>query len=315
MVEVSIIIVCMDRPDILYPCLRSIIAHTSVSYEIIVTAYRFSEEHLRQARADFPGVIWVESRETRGFAENNNLAIEKASGEFCFILNDDTELHEDAIGALVNGFRMLPGNTAAVGPRLLNTDGSLQLAGLPEMTAWRYVLERFHLYRPHRDDTAGRIPVLGSIYPTSGLCGAAFLARTVTLRELGCFDERFFFTPEDIALCAKARKAGYGIYCDTSVAVVHKWHATASAISSATKPAAMRGTLIHLSGGSTFKYALLAVPAFIAEAAKLIKSFPGRCSSPEAALRFRIYRNNCASIFTRRSPKELFIRFHGQGNG
>lgn len=307
MVEVSIIIVCMDRPDILYPCLSSIIAHTTVSYEIIVTAYMFSEKHLRQAKADFPDVIWVESRETRGFAENNNLAIAKASGEFCFILNDDTELHEDAIGTLVKDFSILPGNTAAVGPRLLNTDGSLQLAGLPEMTAWRYILERFHLYKPHKDDTAGRIPDIGSIYSTSGLCGAAFLIRTDTLKELGCLDERFFFTPEDIALCAKARKAGFGIYCDTSVSVVHKWHATASAISAATKPAAMRGTLIHLSGGSSFKYMLLAIPTFIAESAKLIKALPARHSSPEAALRFMIYKNNCASIFTHKSPKELFI--------
>ncbi|MCQ2152826.1 MAG: glycosyltransferase [Bacteroidales bacterium] len=309
MVEVSIIIVCMDRPDILYPCLRSIIAHTTVSYEIIVTAYRFSEEHLRQARTDFPDVIWVESRETRGFAENNNLAIARASGKFCFILNDDTELHEDVIGALVKDFNMLPENTAAIGPRLLNTDGSLQLAGLPEMTAWRYVLERFHLYKPHKDDTAGRIPVTGSIYPTFGLCGAAFLIKTATLRSLGCLDERFFFTPEDIALCAKARKAGLGIYCDRSVSLVHKWHATASAISAATKPAAMRGTLIHLSDGSLCRYTLLAVPTFIAESAKLIFAFPGRNSSPEAALRFKIYKNNCTSIFTRRSPKDLFIRF------
>ena len=46
--EVSVVIVCMNRPDNLYPCLESISAHCGVSHEILVVAYLFSEEILSQ---------------------------------------------------------------------------------------------------------------------------------------------------------------------------------------------------------------------------------------------------------------------------
>ena len=42
MPEVSVIIVCMNRPDILFPCLDRIRLHTRISYEVLVVAYRFS---------------------------------------------------------------------------------------------------------------------------------------------------------------------------------------------------------------------------------------------------------------------------------
>ena len=100
---VSIVVVSMDRLDNLYPCLKGLQAHTSVSCETFVVAYRFSPQHLAQAIADFPWVRWIESNEIRGFSENNNLALRQASGRYCFVLNDDTEIHEDVVGALVKG--------------------------------------------------------------------------------------------------------------------------------------------------------------------------------------------------------------------
>ena len=35
MPKVSVVIVCMNRPDLLYPCLEGIRAHTSVSYDVL----------------------------------------------------------------------------------------------------------------------------------------------------------------------------------------------------------------------------------------------------------------------------------------
>ena len=46
---VSIVIVCMNRMDNLYPCLEGVRAHTSVSCETFVVAYRFSPDNLARA--------------------------------------------------------------------------------------------------------------------------------------------------------------------------------------------------------------------------------------------------------------------------
>ena len=168
---ISIVIVCMNRMDNLVPCLEGIRAHTGVPYETLVVAYRFSPENLAKAKADFPWVTFIESNEIRGFSENNNLALRQARGQFCFVLNDDTELHEDVIGALVRDFEQLPADAAIVSPRLLNADGSLQLCGRPPYPARYYVLQQWHLHKEPIPSTtpSARRPSSGrsSVPPTS----------------------------------------------------------------------------------------------------------------------------------------------------
>lgn len=317
MVDVSIIIVCMNRPDNLYPCLESIRRTTrKVTYEVLVVAYMYDPDGLAAAREDFPWVTFIESDEIRGFSENNNLALKRACGRFCFVLNDDTELPGPTVDQLVEDFEALPDGTAIVSPTLLNSDGSLQLCGRPPYPARHYVLQQWHLFREPEDNTAGREPdavVDGRrIFRTWGITGAAFLIPTELFRELGWFDERFFFTPEDIALAALACRKGYGIYVDASARVVHKWRTTASRIMSAVRPAAMRGSLMHFSGFRNGKYLLLAVPVWCAETAKRLKAAVLQLFRPcdRHALELRTYRNITRSIFTHRTPKELFIKYY-----
>lgn len=308
---VSIVIVCMNRLDNLYPCLDGIRAHTTIDYETLVVAYRFSVSNLDAARRDYPWATFIESDEIRGFSENNNLALRRASGRYCFVLNDDTEIKEDVIGALVADFDKLPDDTAIVSPRLLNADGSLQLCGRPPYPARYYVLQQWHLHKEPIDDTVDKLPVIEAVFRTTNITGAAFLIKTSVFRDLGWFDERYFFTPEDIALSTLARRRGYGIYVDSAVSLVHKWRTTATKISPAVRPASVRGSLIFFSDGSTLRYGLLALPVWLAEALKAVKAFFLNLSCPSESRRIALdtYRHNASSIFTRRSPKEIFIKF------
>ena len=309
---VSIVIVCMNRMDNLYPCLQGLRAHTTVPYECFVVAYRFSPENLEKAKADFPWVSWVVSDEVRGFSENNNLALRQARGRFCFVVNDDTEMHEDVVGALVRDFDRLPQDAAIVSPRLLNADGSLQLCGRPPYPSRYYVLQQWHLHQEPIDDTVGKAPVFDEVFRTSNITGAAFLIRTDLFRELGWFDETYFFTPEDIALSTLARKCGYGVYVDRGVTIVHKWRTTATRMSPAIRPAAVRGSLIFFSGGSRVKYFLLALPVWLAESSKRAKAALRLRREPTEANRiaWETFRNISRSIFTRLSPKQLFLKYY-----
>ena len=51
MIDVSIVIVCMNNLKNLYPCLESIRKFTSVSYECFVVAYLFTKENLEKVKA------------------------------------------------------------------------------------------------------------------------------------------------------------------------------------------------------------------------------------------------------------------------
>ena len=309
---VSIVIVCMNRMDNLYPCLEGLRAHTTVPCETFVVAYRFSPENLTKAQADFPWVNWVVSDELRGFSENNNLALRQARGRYCFVVNDDTEIHEDVIGALVKDFEQLPSDAAIVSPRLLNADGTLQLCGRPPYPARFYVLQQWHLHREPIDDTLGKTPLFGEVFRTSNITGAAFLIRTELFREWGWFDETYFFTPEDIALSTLARAKGFGVYVDRAVSITHKWRTTATRMSPAIRPAAVRGSLLFFSGGSRLKYFFLALPVWLAEFGKRTKAAYKlhRHPSEENRIAWETFRNITRSIFTRLTPKQLFLRYY-----
>ncbi len=300
MPAVSIIIVCMNRPDNLRPCLQSIKQHTTAEYEAIVVAYRFFPDNLSAMKAEFPWVRFIVNDGISGFSENNNLALRQAGGEFCFILNDDTELQGPAIDRLLEDFGKLPADAAIVAPKLLNADGSLQLCGRPDYPAVNYVRQQWHCYREPIDNGSG-------LFRTFNVSGAAFLIRTDVFRELGWFDERYFFTPEDIALSTLARERGYSVWCDSEAEVIHKWRTTASRISPAVRPAAVRGSLIFFSRGSSLRYLLLALGVWPAEMGKRIKAFiQGRTGD------LKTFRNITRSIFTRKTPKELFIRYFNE---
>lgn len=310
MPEVSVVIVCMNRLDNLYPCLSSLRQWTGVPFEVFVTAYMFTPENLEAARRDFPWVNFIESDEIRGFSENNNLALRQARGRYTLILNDDTEIHEDVIGKLVEDFGKLPDDTAIVCPKLLNADGSLQLCGRPPYPARYYVLQQWHMHKEPIDDTPGKTPVCGELFETSNISGAAFLIRSDIFRELGWFDETYFFTPEDIALSTLARRRGFKVYVDRAASVTHKWRTTASKLAPAVRPAAVRGSLIFFSEGKAWKYLLLAAGVWNAEAGKLFKAAIRQALHPSEENRIKLltFRNITRAILTRRTPKEIFLR-------
>ncbi len=312
---ISVVIVCMNRLDNLYPCLEGLGKHCSGILETLVVAYRFSPENLAKVRRDFPEVSFIPSDETRGFSENNNLALRQVRGEYCFILNDDTLISEDVSGKLLEDFSVLPENAAIVSPRILNADGSLQLCGRPEYPPYKYLLQQWHLYREPIDNCSGREPgysVSGrGLYSTCNITGAAFLIRTDAFRKLGWFDERYFFTPEDIAISTLARERGYGVYVDSGCTLVHKWKTTASLIAPAIRPAAVKGSLIFFGRRSGTSLFLLSLGVWCAESAKRAKArlrlLIHPC--PENELKYKVFKNISSSIFAKMTPKKLFIKY------
>lgn len=314
---VSVVIVCMNRLDNLYPCLNSIIHYTKVEYEIIVVAYKFSKENLTKLHKDFPAVQVIISKEIRGFSENNNLALRTIKSDYCFILNDDTELVNDVISRLTTDFKRLPRKAAIVSPTLLNPDMSLQLCGRPKYPWWRYALQQWHLYTEPINDTIKKKAVCRSVYKTSNISGAAFMIKTSLFRKVGWFDEDFFFTPEDIALSTLLRNKGYGIYVDSKAKVVHKWRTTASTMSVALRPSSIRGSLMFFAQKPyksknyhyKIRYAILGFLVWTAEWSKYLKAYIRHFIYPTKSNLYKklTFRANCHAIFTHKTPKELFM--------
>ena len=311
MPKVSVVIVCMDRPDLLYPCLESLRAHNRTELEIWVVAYRFSAENLARLQADWPAVKVVESRELRGFSENNNLALRQVTGEYCFIVNDDTLMRMPVIDRLLADFDRLPADAAVVSPKIVFPDGRVQTCGRAPWTAWRYVKHYLH-----RVDETVPTPwsMQEGLFRTWTVNGACFLIRTDVFRAAGWFDETYTFTPEDIAIGHKVNEMGYTVWADADVEITHLAGGTVSRMEAAIKPTRVRGALQFYSGGSKLKYALLGSFVWCVEAVRRLKSLFADRSDPSshAAIMYATAGNVMRSIFTRRTSKEIFTELYQQ---
>ena len=311
MPKVSVVIVCMDRPDLLYPCLEGIRTYTEATCEVWVVAYRFSAENLARLKTDWPDVKVVESRELRGFSENNNLALRQVTGEYCFIVNDDTRMRMPVIDRLLADFDRLPADAAIVSPKIVFPDGRVQTNGRAPWTAWRYVKHYLHQV----DET---VPTPWSmqagLFRTWTVNGACFLIKTDVFREAGWFDETYTFTPEDIAIGHKINDMGYTVWSDADVEITHLAGGTVSRLEAAIKPTRVRGALQFYSGGSALKYFLLGSFVWCAEALRRLKYRFADRSDPKshASIMYATARNVMRSIFTRRSSKQIFTELYQQ---
>lgn len=304
-IDVSIVIVCMNQIDDLFRCLDGIAAHTHrVTCEIWVVAYRFSAENVAKLRARHPAVNLVESNELRGFAENNNLALRQAHGEFCFIVNDDTVMDMPVIDRLHESFGKEP-RAALFSPKILNMDGTVQFCGGLPHTMGHWLLVEFKLRQPARMKS----PLVNGtgIFQTATVMGAAFMVRTAVLRELGYFDERFFFCPEDSALSMLANERGYACFVNADALIYHKHSTTLGRHALPTVLAMQRGQTLYHSRGSPLRWLAYAAAMFGLAAGKYAYWSVSR--APDRALRRRIWWTAMGTAFSRRTPKEIFRRY------
>ena len=305
-VDVSIVIVCMNQPDDLFRCLDSLARHTHrATYEIWVVAYLFSEENLGRLRERHPAVRIVESRELRGFAENNNLALRQVNGEYCFIVNDDTFIDMPVVDVLHESFRKEP-RAALFSPKILNLDGSVQFCGGLPHTMGHWLLVEFKLRKPARMKS----PLINGtgIFRTCTVMGAAFMVRTAVLRELGYFDERYFFCPEDSALSMLANQRGHACFVNADARIYHKHSGTLGRNALPTVLAMQRGQTLFHSQGSAARWLAYSSAMFALAAGKFLYWSLSR--APDRVVRARIWWLAMGTAFSRRTPKEIFAQYY-----
>lgn len=128
-IDLSIIIVSFNTKKILKDCINAVIETTmNKDYEIIVVDNASADGSVEMIEMDFTDITIIKNTENLGFAKANNQAMRIARGDFFLLLNSDAIVKEGAIEALVDFMGKQEG-TAAVGPKVLNVDGTIQSKG------------------------------------------------------------------------------------------------------------------------------------------------------------------------------------------
>jgi len=175
-------------------------------------------------RERFPEARLVE-QENRGMGGGNNTGMRLAAGRYFLLLNSDAWAVGDAVERLVRFADEHP-EAAIVGPRLLNTDGTLQrsVRGFP--TLWRLATEYLFLRKLALGSHALNALYAGGFAHDAAreaewLSGPCLLVRREAADAIGLFDEDFFMFSEETDWCYRFRAAGWRIWFFPGAEVVH----------------------------------------------------------------------------------------------
>ena len=125
-INLSIVIVNWNARDLLRECLQSVYAQSQAfNFEVVVVDNASSDGSAEMVKREFPRARLIENQENLGFARANNQAIRQSIGRFVVLLNSDTVVLSHALDRMV-AFMKEHQDVDALGPMLLNTDGSLQ---------------------------------------------------------------------------------------------------------------------------------------------------------------------------------------------
>lgn len=307
-IQVSVVIVSMNNLKELYACLDSIKKYTNVSYEVLLVAFMFTPENLSKLKRDYPWIIVIESNVLRGFSENNNLALRRAKGKYCFVVNDDTFITSPVIDKLVSDIESLPDSVAIVSPNIKYPDGRDQICGRRYYGLFELYMATLHL---NRFLMKSKYENGDGLFQTYNISGAAFLIKTEIFNKVGWFDEYYYFCPEDVALSDKLNQTGYKCYVNSENILYHIGGNTATKVQMATIPAVNKGSVHFYSRGRRWAFILMGLHIVLL---RIFLACYYRIKMIGGDERYRILYcgslNVCKTMFTYKNPKEIFTEIY-----
>jgi GT2 family glycosyltransferase len=216
-VLLSYCVVNTSGRELLLACLEAIerTAPEGVEREVLILDNASGDGSPEAARALGRDYRLFELPRRQGKAENDSLLLAEAHGEYCLLLNEDSELGPGAPAALLAALEADPG-AAVAGARLLAPDGSPQpcawrLPGLGAALAGALMLHRALVTQSGGDSTRA----------VGWVQSSAMLVRRQAAEAVGYLDPDFFVYSDETDFCKRLGDAGWRILFVPAATAVH----------------------------------------------------------------------------------------------
>ena len=225
--RLSVCIVNWNTRDFLRECLTALLRFPPVNddMEIIVVDNASGDGSAAVVAAEFPAVVLIAAPTNLGYAEGNNLALQRATGDAVLLLNPDVVVHPESLTRAAEFAASHP-KLGAFGCRLVGTDGKTQpsLRSFPEPgpVLWEY-LGFSRLFPKSRVFGAYRMTWFDyeSIIEADQPMGSFLWLSRAAYEAVGGLDPQFPIFFNEVDWCRRAKQAGFPIYYTPDVVVTH----------------------------------------------------------------------------------------------
>jgi GT2 family glycosyltransferase len=204
MKSLNAVILTYNNRTLLDPCLASVcnsLDRAGVEGRITVVDNASTDGTAELVKNRFPTVRYLRNSENLGTARGFNRGIDAGlEGAYILLMNDDVELFPETISRMLETLERHPAARGIPGCPVY-PDGSPQ----------RVKLHVFSLTRI-RDEK-----MRWASFPGTTAC----LYHTSVFREIGLFDEFYFFYNEDLDFALRAKRAGMKFIFDPTIKVIH----------------------------------------------------------------------------------------------
>lgn len=246
--DLALVIVSYRTCELLRDCLRSVFAAAGdLQVAVIVVDNASDDGSVAMVRSEFPAVAVIANEQNVGYSAANNQGLrvlgfrdaepgeaDAAAGaadpaslpRFVLLLNPDTVLPPDALNRML-AFMAAHPRAGAAGPKLVRADGSLDQAcrrsfPTPETSLW-HLLGLDRLFPGSRRFGRYNLTYLDpdEVSRVDAVVGAFMLVRREAIVQAGLLDEAFFMYGEDLDWAKRITDAGWEVWYNPAVTVLH----------------------------------------------------------------------------------------------
>jgi GT2 family glycosyltransferase len=226
--RVSVVIVSFNTRDLLDRCIATVLAGSPNLEKEIIIVENASADGTREMLAEkYPTVKVILNDVNRGYAPACNQGLKLATAPYKLALNSDAFPIDNALETMVEFMENNP-DVAALEPKLLNADGSIQrtCARKPVSLLAQFVVHSafYHFLPMCLQNYGWRVEsedFYNSTHDADVISGACILFRSSALDRIGLLDDRLIVGCDDVEWSTRAKRAGERLVYYPDAQVTH----------------------------------------------------------------------------------------------
>ncbi len=218
--EVSVIIPNWNGKHLLKKCLDSLKLQTFKDFEVLIIDNGSKDGSQKFIKKKYPKVNLIELKNNIGFSGAINLGVKICTGNYMFLLNNDTKVDKNCIKNLVTSVKKKKAGLIAA--KILQMDHPKLID-----SAGDYIDAVGHANNIGFGDYANNYNNSGFVFL---VCGGGCLIKREVFETIGFLDHDYFAYMEDVDFSLRAQFAGFKIFYEPSAIIYHKHKATSSKI-------------------------------------------------------------------------------------